>query len=206
MKAALWLVHPAEDRPMLQRKTTTKIIVFCLAGFFGVARLSGDRQEDDQARSLFGGKTVDDPVGVSVVFQDKANNCGAAALKMMLEHFGCTMSLRDVERKLVLSPRGTSMERLREIADEVGVQLSGWKLRREDLGQIRFPIIMFLKKNHFVVADSLDASGYLFVRDPAIGSIRMSQHTLPGIWGGEALVFSDTHDAKRKQRKLRERE
>lgn len=160
-----------------------------LAGIFGAAWLTSDRPGDGQAGSHAGGKKQDGSQRNRVVFQDRINTCGAAAFKMILERFGHAASLRDLERKLALSSRGTSLQRLKEIADEYELQACGYRLRREDLMRVQYPIIMFLKRNHLAVADSLDASGFLFVRDPAKGSIRISQQTLPDIWGGEALVF-----------------
>ncbi|HCA78503.1 MAG TPA: hypothetical protein DEP53_02085 [Bacteroidetes bacterium] len=191
---------------MLQRGTTTKITILCLAGIFGVAWLAGGGAKDDRVKIGPDGEKKDVSRRNSVVLQDRPNNCGAASLMMISEHFGCPMSLRDLERKLVLSPGGTSLERLKIVADEFGLQAYGWRLRQEDLGRVRYPIIMFLKRNHFVVADSLDASGFLCVRDPAIGAIKMSPQTLPDIWGGEALEFSHNHTVSKEQMKHRENE
>ena len=190
MKPALWDIHHGKGTIMEQRNTTTRIIVLCLAGLFGAAWFGSDRPDHDDARSNAGSKRMGESAKTNMVFQDRTNNCGAAALKMILEHFGRTIPLRDLERKLVLSSRGTSMQRLKEIADEVGLQACGWRLRREDLGRIRYPIIMLLKKNHFAVADCLDPSGFLSVRDPATGNMRISQETLQDIWDGDALIFS----------------
>jgi ABC-type bacteriocin/lantibiotic exporter with double-glycine peptidase domain len=191
---------------VLQRSTTTTIVVFCLAGIFGAAWLVGDRRDHDQTRNNSSGKNMDEPPRAYMVFQDRENNCGAATLKMILEHFGRTVPLRDLERKLALSSRGASLQRLKEIADEVGLHACGWKLRQEDLARIRYPIIMFLKKNHFVVADSLSASGLLAVRDPAMGEMRIPQDELPDIWDGEALVFSCEQVASISTKKLDEQE
>ena len=191
---------------MLQRSTTTKIIVLCLAGIFGAAWLGGNRPDHNEERSNSGITKWDDSVKTNMIFQDRTNNCGAAVLKMILEHFGHTMSLRDLERKLVQSSRGTSLERLKETADEVGLQACGWRLRHEDLARIRYPIIIVVNGNHFVVADSLDDSGFLSVRDPAVGTVRISQQTLPGIWGGEALVFSCNATVSKKLKKTADKE
>ena len=68
--------------------------------------------------------------------------------------------------------------------------ITGWRLTRDDLTRIQYPVLMFFRGNHFVVADSMDASGFLLVRDPAVGSRKLSQQALMDHWSGETLVFS----------------
>ena len=165
---------------MQPRGTTTMVIIFCLAGIFGAAWLTSRKPEKDLPTNR-------------LVFQDRTNNCGAAVLKMIMNHFGYPISLRDLERKLILSSAGTSLQRIKEVAEEFGLRAHGWTLRREDLDHIQYPIILFLRRKHFIVADSLDRFGNLSVRDPAVGSLNIPQKSLADIWGGEALVFlSDT--------------
>lgn len=191
---------------MRPRRVTTKIIIVFLVGTFGIAWLTSGKPDDDQVKSRSGGKKQDGSQRNEVVFQDRTNNCGAAALKMVLEHFGHTGSLRELERQLVLSIGGTSMQQLKEIASAFGLQAYGCMLRREDLASVRYPIIMFLKKNHFVVADRLDTSGCLLVRDPAMGVVKISPQALLDIWNGEALVFASDQTASIRTKNMTQKE
>ncbi len=175
---------------MRPRGVTTKIIIFCLAGIFGAAWLTSDEPRADRAVIGFSEKETAGPGRTDVVFQDRINNCGAATLKMILDHFGHPVSIRDLERRIAPSNGGTSLHRLREVAYEFGVQTNAWRLTWDNLARIQYPVIMFFRENHFVVADSLDASGFLLVRDPAIGTRKLSQQALMDNWGGETLVFS----------------
>jgi len=191
---------------MPPRGTTTKIVVLFLAGMFGAALLTSDRPRHNQARSASSGRGKDGSQKHSVVFQDRTNNCGAAALKMILEHFGHPVSLRDLEQELALPSGRTSLQRLKEVGDKHGLRAKGWRLRQEDLAYIRFPIIVFLRKNHFVVADSMNASGSLSLRDPATGTIEILRDVLPCIWDGEALTFfhNPTSNTRTKKTGLKE--
>jgi ABC-type bacteriocin/lantibiotic exporter with double-glycine peptidase domain len=162
---------------------TTTVIIFCLAGSFITAWLTNRRPDNDLTAN-------------HTVLQDRANNCGAAALKMVIEHFGRIVSQSDLENKLALSSAGTSLQRIKEVGENFGLQAHGWKLRQEDLEHVQYPIIMFWKRKHFVVADSLDAFGNLSVRDPAVGSVRIQRETLQDIWSGEAVSFSSRRTAE----------
>lgn len=174
---------------MQPRGTVTKMIMLFLIGMLGAAWLASDRPNRDQARNAVGGITSGGSKRNHAAFQDRANNCGAATLKMILERFGRTVSLRDLERKLVLSSRGTSLQRLKEVAGEFGLYAEGLRISQDDMARVHLPIIMFLRGSHFVVADSLEPSGSLLVRDPAVGKMKLSQEALRNNWNGEALVF-----------------
>lgn len=191
---------------MHARRMITSIIIVLLAGTFGAAWLTSGKLDDDQAWRDSGGEKQNSSRGNSIVFQDRTNNCGAAAIKMILEHFGHAGSLRNLERKLTLATEGTNMQQLKEAAEAYGLHAYGYRLGKEDLARIRYPIIMFLKKNHFVVADSFDASGFLLVRDPATGRVRISQHVLAELWGGEALVFASNQTVSIRTKKVVEKE
>lgn len=174
---------------MQPRGTITKIILLFIAGMLGAAWLASDRLNSEEAGSAMSGGKKGGSKRNRVVFQDRANNCGAAALKMILEHFGRTVSLDELERRLVLSSGGTSLQRLKEVAGEFGLYAEGWRLSQEDMARVRFPVVIFLRRSHFVVADSLELSGSLLVRDPAVGKIRFAAVELKNIWDGEVLVF-----------------
>lgn len=176
---------------MRLRSTTTKIMIFFLAGIFGVAWLTRDKPRPVPAVISFREKLTEGSKKTNIVFQDRTNNCGVAALKMILDHLGHTPPMRDLEHRTTPIVGGTSLQQLMEIAHEFGLQASGWRLTWEDLARVRYPVIMFFRKNHFVVADNLDSSGFLLVRDPAIGTRRLSRSALMDVWAGETLVFSD---------------
>lgn len=174
---------------MRQRRRVTSMIIVLLAGTLGAALLTSERRQIGQAGGDHSGRWHDVSWNNSVVFQDGANDCGAAALTMILNHFGYNITLREMERRLAAPASGASFQRLKEIAGDFGLQAEGWKISRDDLAQVRLPIIIFLRKNHFVVADSLELSGALQIRDPAVGKMKLSREALSNSWSGEALVF-----------------
>ena len=126
-----------------------------------------------------------------VVFQDRENTCGPATLKMILDHWGIDISLRELKRKVRMSARGSSLFALKETAESFGLNANGLMLKTEDLRVSPLPLILFVRGEHFVVLDSMDGEGCLFVRDPMIGRIKIGVQGLEDIWRGEALVFDD---------------
>jgi len=126
-----------------------------------------------------------------VIMQDKSNTCGLAALKMILDVYGKRVPLRELEKDNKTSNGGWSMQSLKELAEQYGLRAEGWRLNMEALCRSRFPAILFVENRHFVVADRVDTCGFFFVRDPAIGRMKIHRSALGRIWTGEALVFGE---------------
>jgi hypothetical protein len=126
-----------------------------------------------------------------VIMQDRSNNCGPAALKMILDDFGKCVALKALETDTNQSGVGWSMGALKTLAEQQGLKSKGWRFDLSALSKCRFPAILFVENRHFVVADSVNASGFFFLRDPAIGRIKIPSRALIRIWKGETLVFGD---------------
>jgi ABC-type bacteriocin/lantibiotic exporter with double-glycine peptidase domain len=177
---------------LVQIKTviTTGVIVFLGLGFgFAVTAKFSDPQNSYElvARERGGVYLGTD----GVVMQDKSNTCGPAALKMILDVYGKTVTLRELEKDRKASDGGWSMQSLKALAEQHGLRAEGWRLEPEALCKSRFPLILFVENRHFVVADGVDTAGFLFMRDPAIGRMKIHRRALSGIWNGETLVFGE---------------
>lgn len=125
-----------------------------------------------------------------MVFQNRSNSCGVAALLMVLDHYGVKLSQREIEQRAKLQIGGASLLALKELAKSVGLEAEGWRLSFEDLTRIHLPAILFIENHHFIVVDSVDGSGVLFVRDPAVGRLRIPRRRVIDIWNGETLVVT----------------
>ncbi len=127
--------------------------------------------------------------GNEVVLQRQSNDCGAAALKMILDGHGVDCRLSDLASHLQLTPKGTSMLNLRLAAAERGVPAKSWMIHPSDLPRVPLPAIAFINKNHFVVIRRLIAPGVLEVDDPALGRLHWPLGAFQRVWSGETLVF-----------------
>lgn len=125
----------------------------------------------------------------NVVLQSNSNDCGVAALKMVLAAHGVKCSVADVASKLQLTPSGTSMLALRGAAAGFGVPAKSWVIQPADLSRTPLPAIAFVNRDHFVVIRRFVAPEVLEVDDPALGKLRWPMYTFKRAWSGETLVF-----------------
>jgi len=130
-----------------------------------------------------------------VLLQTKRNNCGSSALKMVFDHYHVSSTLQEIEGKVGLTEKGSSMLALKDMAELKGLKAEGWQFIPEDFLRSAFPSILFVNKDHFVVADSISAVGDIYLRDPAIGKLRIAKQKLHRIWEGETLIFKKDKDS-----------
>ncbi len=123
-----------------------------------------------------------------VRFQSRENNCGPASLAMVYDAFGIEAGQREIERSIEMTGNGTTMLELLHHAERNGLSAKGLKLTMEEFRRNQFPAILFVHNDHFAVADSVH-EGEVYLRDPAIGRLKLSEKSLARIWHGEALVF-----------------
>jgi ABC-type bacteriocin/lantibiotic exporter with double-glycine peptidase domain len=133
-------------------------------------------------------KDVDSIGNKNVILQNKDNDCGPVALKMIFDHYHIPSTLNEIETSVKLKDKGTSMLALKEMAELKGLHAEGWRLTLEDLLKAEFPVILFVNGDHYFVADSA-LSDTLFVRDPTFGKLRLRINKLSEKWKGETLLF-----------------
>ncbi len=181
------------ERPRIGRSTAALILAGCLLagclpftlGLF-VLRDPVEASRRFYLWRLGGVRLASD----DVVLQEFRNDCGPAALKMILEHYGVSLSLDECRREVGLKSGGTSMLRLLEIAERHGIRARGMRYDLNHLEEIPIPLIAYLRIGHFVVVEEIDCKARQFiVKDPALGRLRLSADEFAGLWRGESLVF-----------------
>lgn len=90
-----------------------------------------------------------------VALQDKPNNCGPAVIKMLFDHYKIPSTLAEIEKRVGLTEKGTSMLSLKETAESVGLRAQGWRYSLENLQRAPMPVIVFVHKDHFALVDSV---------------------------------------------------
>jgi ABC-type bacteriocin/lantibiotic exporter with double-glycine peptidase domain len=174
------------------RTATTAGVVCFLAMSFAMSWIAGTPKAPNEMGNSAGDEKNMVYLGSEgVILQNRSNSCGLAALMMVFEYHGIKVSPGEVERKARLSQQGVSMLALKELAQSFGLQATGWRLNLGELPSVRLPAILFVENHHFLVLDSMGAGGSLFVRDPAIGRMRIPRKVLMDRWKGETLAFSN---------------
>lgn len=124
-----------------------------------------------------------------IVFQEEHNDCGAAALKMVFDHHGIDRPLSAWTSDLIDRPEGTSMLRLKEITERWGLRAEGWRIALADLKTIPLPAIALLNRDHYVVIEAIEETGYLIYADPSFGRVRMNCRLFMRKSRGELLLI-----------------
>lgn len=167
--------------------TISSVVVFLCGLFFFGLFLHNPHAGRRLSALMIGAEFVDTTF---VVMQTKNNNCGPSALKMIFDHYRISSTVEEIENNVGLNQKGASMLALKELATVKGLHAEGWKLSLEDFAHIQFPVLMFVHNDHFVVADSV-VNNEVFIRDPAIGRLKIHKNKLCNIWKGEILVFAN---------------
>jgi ABC-type bacteriocin/lantibiotic exporter with double-glycine peptidase domain len=124
-----------------------------------------------------------------VVRQHSAFDCGIAALAMILAHYQRGEHSLDSLRELTQRrQRGLSFAELQRAAAAYFLSARGWIVPAGQLRAIATPAIVHFP-DHYVVLDSI-RHGWAYLRDPAIGRVRMTLGMLARRSTGRVLVFS----------------
>jgi ABC-type bacteriocin/lantibiotic exporter with double-glycine peptidase domain len=178
--------------PRISKRSFARIALLILAGVLGGGIYCGQIASHnlDFRKRLRFAFTGEEYLGArGVTLQKNSNDCGVAALHMILARFGRTESFEQLQYELPLRHTGTSMGDLKRVAEHHGLPAAGWFYVPSDLRSIPLPAIAFINRNHFVVMDSFDTRGSIILLDPAVGRLRVSQSRFLRMWKGETLIF-----------------
>ncbi len=123
-----------------------------------------------------------------VRFQTGISNCGPTSLQMIFDYYRIPSTIQEIEQTIGLNEKGSTMLALKEMSELKGLHAEGWRVTPKDFSNISFPALLFIHDDHYVVADSI-WNDNVFVRDPAIGRLRIPKGKLAQIWKGEILLF-----------------
>ena len=142
-------------------------------------------------------KTIISPVHkgiakVPVVMQMEALECGAASLTMILAYYGKWVPLEQVREDCGVSRDGSNAKNILIAARSYGLKAAAYRYSPERLKEVgRFPMIVHWEFNHFIVLDGFKGK-YVYVNDPARGSVKMTFDQFDEGFTGICLMFEPT--------------
>ena len=125
------------------------------------------------------------------ILQSDRAECGLACLAMVAGHFGHRAPLHEYRRRFRVSQRGTTLLRLRQIAEQLELKSRAVRLELGELAQLRTPAVLHWNLNHFVVLSAVKRR-HLRIVDPAFGLRDISLEEADSCFTGVALELAPT--------------
>lgn len=122
------------------------------------------------------------------------NDCGPQTLQVVCEILGVKSTIEELAQLAGTDESGTTMGGLYQAAEKMGLAPFGKKFTVQELDVLDYPVIAFVKTNHFVVIESF-ADGKLRILDPPRVPYETPQREFADMWDGHALVFRPDHES-----------
>lgn len=139
----------------------------------------------------------------SAIDWETYRECGSNCLYLVCQILGVKNDLRRLKRALPLDANGSSLAELARAASEVGLFPVAARLSPNELGQVRAPSIVHLRRmgveggdgDHYAVYLGItEARGGVVLLDPPLLPHEVSSHDFGRMWTGNVMMFarSDT--------------
>lgn len=120
------------------------------------------------------------------LLQMEAAECGAAALGIVLAHYGVYLPLETLRMECGVSRNGSRASNMIRASRRLGMAAGGYKISAEGLKEMAMPCIIHWDFNHFLVLEGFE-NGKVFLNDPAVGHRTVNWNEFEGSYTGICL-------------------
>src|SRR2546423_3566335 len=150
-------------------------------------------------RPLFARRTV---ARTPTILQMEAVECGAAALAIVLAHYGAWIPLEQLRVACGVSRNGSNAGNAVKAARRFGLAARGFRKEPSELAELPMPCIIHWNFNPFVVLEGIRAET-AFINDPAVGRRQIDMAELDQAFTGVVLAMEPSLEFKRVGRRPR---
>ena len=147
------------------------------------------RQLKDELQARMQGRWVQTPTRL----QMESTECGAAALGIILQHYGRYVPLTQLRERCGVSRDGSDAANLILAAQSYGLNGRGFKKGIKALEKINAPAILFWEFNHFLVFEGF-IGDKIALNDPALGPRKVSLSDFETSYTGIVLTLTPGED------------
>jgi NHLM bacteriocin system ABC transporter peptidase/ATP-binding protein len=130
------------------------------------------------------------------VLQMERVECGAAALGIILAHYGRIVPLEELRISTGVSRNGSKADHILKAARRYGFEAVGYRKSVDKLKETPLPAIIFWNFNHYVVLEGFSKK-QVYLNDPAHGPVRVSYAEFGSSFTGVTLVITPGPEFKR---------